>query len=412
LIDIPFVKNKTQWLYIVLAFCFIFLINISYKYYQFDNFKSEEIFVADAKIINIYPKPNNNILKLKTSKFSCFISTTNTNLQIFDNINVYIVTSKITFLQYLSRFYAKSFNIQKIKKDNKLFDFLTKNIDAQHKNKDISSLFNALFFATATTKTIQQSCSSFGISHLVAISGFHLGILSFILYWIFYLFYHKIHSNYFPYRNKKFDLLIVVSLTLFGYLIFVDFVPSLFRAFVMFLFGIFFLRGNVKLISFENLSLVCLFMLAFFPTLLFSLSFWFSIAGVFYIFLFLKYFQNINKILLFFLFNIWIYLSLNPIIHFFFGVTSLVQLYSPLFTIGFIVFYPLELVLHIFGYGDFLDDFIKIWLDFKTIQQDIIISKWLFLSYLLISFLSIFSYKWFIILNISFIFINLWLFLS
>jgi competence protein ComEC len=183
-------------------------------------------------------------------------------------------------------------------------------------------------------------------------------------------------------------------------------------AFVMFLFGIFFLRGNIKLISFENLSLVCLFMLAFFPTLFFSLSFWFSIAGVFYIFLFLKYFQNINKILLFFLFNIWIYLSLNPIIHFFFGVTSLVQLYSPLFTIGFIVFYPLELVLHIFGYGDFLDDFIKIWLDFKTIQQDIIISKWLFLSYLLISFLSIFSYKWFIILNISFIFINLWLFLS
>lgn len=233
-----------------------------------------------------------------------------------------------------------------------------------------------------------------------------------IIYWLLYYPYFKIQSKYFPYRNKRFDLLIVTTIILFFYLIFTGIVPSLLRSFIMFIFGIYFLRVNIKLLSFTTLLLVVMFIVAFFPKLLFSISLWFSVSGVFYIFLFLQYFKNMNKILAFILFNIWIYLAINPITHFFFGTTSLAQLYSPLFTIGFTIFYPLELFLHFVGYSHILDDIIKLWLNFEISSQEIFTPTWVFISYILVSLLSIFSHKWFFILNFSLVVFNLWLYLT
>jgi competence protein ComEC len=179
----------------------------------------------------------------------------------------------------------------------------------------------------------------------------------------------------------------------------------------MLIVGIFFLRSNIKILSFQTLALVVSLIVAIFPKLLFSLSLWFSVVGVFYIFLFLQYFKNMNKILAFFFFNIWIYLAINPITHFVFGTTSLSQLYSPLFTMGFMVFYPLELFLHFLGYGYLLDDIIKLWLNLEISSQEIFTPILVFISYVIISLFSIFYNKWFIILNFSLITFNLWLYL-
>ena len=54
---------------------------------------------------------------------------------------------------------------------------------------DIKELFNALFLATPINKSLRDKCVDFGVSHLIALSGFHLGVLSFVLYWVVYLFY-------------------------------------------------------------------------------------------------------------------------------------------------------------------------------------------------------------------------------
>lgn len=245
----------------------------------------------------------------------------------------------------------------------------------------------------------------------MAISGFHLGILSFVIYGIFYLFYNPIHQRYFPYRNKKFDLLIFTMIILFIYLIYINIVPSFLRAFVMFLFGVYFLRANIKILSFQTLLIVILSILAIFPKLLFSLSLWFSVAGVFYIYLFIQYFKNLNKYIAFFLFNIWIYLAMNPITHYFFGTTSLVQLFSPIFTIGFSLFYPLELLLHSVRLGGLLDFIIEKWLSSKPPSYEVFTPLWFFFLYIFTSLLAIIYKHAFISLNFLFIIFNIYLYI-
>ncbi|HIP13009.1 MAG TPA: ComEC/Rec2 family competence protein [Arcobacter sp.] len=410
---LPLATNKKEWFYIVFALLLVFVANISYEYTKYKDFKSEEIYTTTAKIINIYPKRQYDIVKLQSSNLTFFTKyKQKPYLNKLDLVEVTIVTKKVKFIDYLKGFYASSFNIQLLPSSITIQKILSSNIESQHKSKEISELFNALFFAIPTSKEIKQICASYGVSHLVAISGFHLGVLSFILYWILYILYTPLKRRYFPYRNIRFDLLIATSLVLFTYLLFLGLVPSFLRAFVMFILGIFFLRSNIKIVSFQTLGLVVLFIIALFPKLLFSLSLWFSVAGVFYIFLFLQYFKNMNKVFQFLLFNVWIYLAMNPITHFFFGTTSLEQLYSPIFTLGFSIFYPLEVFLHIIDKGSMLDMYLQIWLDTKVITKEIFTPLWVFIVYIIISFFSIPCPKWFRTLNLSFIAFNLWLYIS
>lgn len=284
-------------------------------------------------------------------------------------------------------------------------------IYSQHINDDISSLYSALFLAINVNEQIRQLCSNFGISHLVAISGFHLGVISFVLYFLISLLYSPIHQKYFPYRNKRFDLLIVISIILFSYLLFVDLVPSLLRSFVMFIFGLFLLRNNIKILSFETLLIIVLIIIALFPKLLFSISLWFSVAGVFYIYLFLHYFKNLNKYFQFILFNFWIYFAMNPIVHYFFGTTSLEQLYSPIITLIFTLFYPLAAALHILNIGNLLDSLLELLLSYEVQTKEVFTPLWLFISYIIISLFSIFSKKAFVVLNILFLLFGLYLFI-
>jgi competence protein ComEC len=408
---LPLAKNQKQWFYLVITLFFIFIVNTLYEYKKFQDFKYDEIYVTNAKVINIYEKKHYQILKLQTSSFTFFTSNhTKVNLKQQEFINIYLNTTKVTFIEFLKGFYTTSFNIQKLKTTPSLVNSLSSNVNEQHSNTNISSLFNALFFAISINQELRELCAIFGVSHLIAISGFHLGILSFVIYWILYLPYSKLQEKYFPYRNKKFDLLLITSFLLLLYLLLTNIVPSLLRSFVMFIFGIFFLRTNIKILSFGTLALVVMFIIAFFPKLLFSISLWFSVAGVFYIFLFIKYFKNMNKIIAFLFFNLWIYLAINPITHFFFGTTSLVQLYSPLFTIGFTIFYPIELFLHLIKLGGTFDGFIELWLNLKPNSKDIFTPTWIFVSYIVLSFLSIAYKKWFIILNLSLISFNSWLY--
>jgi len=414
LVSLPLAKTKKQWFLIAFVLFLIFLSNLFYQYAQYSNFKSDEIYVSDAKVLNVYPKRYYEILKLNTPNFTFFTSNkTDIKYKVDEKINLYINTQNINFIDYLKGFYTTSFNVQLIEQNHFTFkQKLSTIVDKQHTNSDISSLFKALFWASPINKDLREQCAIFGVSHLVAISGFHLGILSILIYWILYFPYKAFQSRYFPYRNRKFDILVLTGFILFSYLVFTNVVPSLLRAFVMFIMGIYFLRMNIKILSFSTLSLVVIFIIAFFPKLLFSISLWFSVAGVFYIFLFLQYFKDMNKVLAFLFFNVWIYLAINPITHFFFGTTSLVQLYSPLFTIGFSVFYPVELILHFIGYGGLLDSLIEIWLNLRVLSEAVVTPTWVFVSYVIISLFSIPCPKWFRTLNLSLIAFNLWLYLS
>jgi competence protein ComEC len=401
-------KSKKEWLYLFIIFSIIFILNIAYIFNQYKNIISNDIYTSDVKIINIYKKDNYNVLKLENNNLIFFTSTKRFDLEKNDLINITFVTNNINFLEYMKGFFTNSFNIHVYKNDENIF---TQYIQNQHNNQSIAQIFTAIFLGIPLDKSLQIQISTLGISHLIAISGFHIGILTFIIYFLLSKLYSKFHSNYFPYRNIKFDLLIITSIFIFIYMIYLGTMASLLRAFVMYIFAFIFLRANIKLFSFTTLLLVTIFILSLFPKLIFSLSLWFSISGVFYIYLFIQYFKKLNKVLAFLLFNVWIYLAMNPITHYFFDITSLLQLFSPVLSLIFSIFYPLELFLHLISYGDLFDDYINYLINLNSDISYYKTSYVTFMSYLLVSLLSIKYKVFFILLNIFFIVFNLNLYL-
>lgn len=408
---IDFFQNKKERLILYSLLLIIFSFNILNSYSRYLTFIDEEIFNTKAYILNIYPKKNYFVLKLKTDDFICY-TVSKKEFKIYQNINISLLTKNISFYNYIKIFYANSFNIRYL---NNKIEYNLKNkileyIDNQHNNNLITSLYEALYLAKPISKDLRVIVSNYGISHLIAISGFHLGILLTILYFILYIFYSPIHQKYIPYRNKRIDILIIISIILFLYLIIIDISPSFLRSFIMFVLGLYLLRSNIKLISFEILLIITLIIISIFPSLLFSLSLWLSVTGIFYIFLFIKYFNNLNKYLQFILFNYWLFFVINPIIHYIFYTTSIEQLYSPILTLVFSLFYPILLFLHFINQGDLFDNILLNIANIKINNYEVITPLWLFISYIFISLLSIWYKNSFILLNIILILFNSYLF--
>ncbi|MBI3874274.1 MAG: ComEC/Rec2 family competence protein [Arcobacter sp.] len=364
-------NSTKEWLFILFALSIVFSINLFHNYELFKKLKSDEISENTGKIINIYPKEKNNILKIETTDFTFFTSSPkDLHFEKFQSINFILVTEKIKFIDYLKGFFAPTFNIETTYTCPTIVENINNSITSQHSNKLLGELFNTLFLATP-----------------------------------------PIHQRYFPYRNKKLDSLIVISILLFIYLLALNTIPSFLRSFMMFIVGIFLLRSNIKILSFGSLGIITLLIIALFPKLLFSLSLWFSVIGVFYIFLFMQYFSKLNKIFGFVLFNFWIFFAVNPITHFFFGTTSLVQLLSPIITIGFIIFYPLELILHLLNLGGLFDTLLLLWLNTNPYSYNVFSPLWVLIAHIVVSLLSI-KYKWsFYLLNISLVIFALFLYI-
>ena len=80
--------------------------------------------------------------------------------------------------------------------------FYTK-IENQHTNPNITEIYGALFLATNSNPILRDTYANYGVSHLVAISGFHLGIISIIIFWISSILYKPIQKRYFPWKSKR-----------------------------------------------------------------------------------------------------------------------------------------------------------------------------------------------------------------
>ena len=396
---------------LLLVLIIILLINISIEYSKYQELIDDEVYETKVKVLNIYPKKDYNILRLSAPNFDFFTNIDKSeSVEKLDILNILILSKNISFLDYLKGFYAKSIIFKKIEKQSSFKDEIIKKIDSNHEDNITKELFQALFLAIPISKELRDICTNYGISHLIALSGFHLGVLSFVIYWIFYFPYTYLHKKYFLYRNKKYDLLLVSISFLFFYLILTNVVPSLLRAFVMFVFAIFLLRYNIKLFSYTTLFIVFLIVISLFPKYFFSLGFWFSIIAVFYIFLFLQYFSKLNKYLQIVLFNLWMFLIFNPIVHFYFPQTSYEQFLSPLITILFTFFYPFEIFAHIFDFAIYFDGFIKKFLYWDMYVYNVETPFYFFIVYLMFSLASIFYKKAFWVLNILMIIFNLYLY--
>ncbi len=383
--------------FIILFFVFLFTVRFQISFLNYLDFKYHRFLTVDAKVVNQYKKQGKRgkyyVLKLKT-KTMAFYTTSRENLKnlLNENIRLTIITSKISFWDYLFTFYAPSFNLRLLP-----VSFADEYIEKQHKNAEITNIFKALFLGESIDSKTRQELSTLGIAHLIALSGLHLGFISLFLFLLLSPVY-KIFQKNFPYRNRYFDLGIVIFVIEFFYLYITGFPPSLIRAFVLeivvFLYA-FYLQNPFSL---KILGVVFLLSLLIFGAKVFSIGYFLSITGVFYIYLFFRYFKPtfLNSMLLsFYMFGVMFIIS-----HSFFGNFNLFQLFSSVVNLLFTVFYPVEIFLHFIGYGGIFDGFILKYLHLGGQFISIKFPLYTGVLFLALSFLAFFSKRLFYGINL------------
>ena len=390
--------DRKHFFILTLSLITLFSIHLFFKYQNYKSFTSIKYHPITAEVLSIYPKITKsgkkyNILKLQVDNGIKFFGISWKNkLKQNSIIQCKVDTRKLSFYKYLKGFFAPIYDIKMVnaKTDSKKSQ-LSRYITSQHKNMQTKEIFSALFLATKIDKNIRKKIQLLGISHLVAISGFHLGVLSFLIYLVLTPIYRFFQDRFFPYRNAKLDLMIATIVLILGYIYIVGFIPSLSRAFVMLIIGYIFYIRHIKVLSFETLFLTLLLLLVFYPTFIFSISFWFSVAGVFYIFLFLHYFGGLKAWMIFILINFWVFILMQPVVHYIFPTFAFSQLLSPLLSMLFVIFYPLELFLHLIKEGGLLDGAVLKLLDFHAATISVKTPLWFLLTYITTSLLSIYK---------------------
>jgi len=377
-------------------FCVILLsiiaLRISWGYVGYKSFITKPFYYTYVTVIDAYSKTKNNhtyqVLKLRADEGFVFYTTTYKK-EPLNNFRLrlkLLPSKKIAFMDYLGVFYLPSIIKEKEKLPLDFKDKLLQKVALQHTNTSITSFYNAIFFATALDKGLRQKVSLLGVSHLVALSGFHLGLLWGLVYGVLLLLYRPLQQRYFPYRYALFDLGVVTMLFLGIYLWFVDFPPSLVRSYAMLLVGWVMVLLGIELLSFSFLVVVVLALLVLLPSLLGSLGFWLSVSGVFYIYLLLLYSKSVNHWLItLLLIPLGIFILMLPIIHTIFGVISGYQLLSPLLSVVFIAFYPLVIVLHLVGFGGVLDVPLLWLFGLPQDTKEMLLEPWVGVVYILLS---------------------------
>lgn len=398
--------------FIFLGFlCLVLCCTLGFKFYQFHTLKSQNNPQITAQVLLQYTKNKNNkeyfVLKLK-SDFGIFYTTSKEDLRDlkYRFLSLRVVLNKISFTEFLGGFYAPSFHLvllpnQDFKKP------LREAILKQHNTKLMGEYYLTLFLSDSLPKDWRNLAQSYGISHLFAISGFHTGILSAVGFFALGFLYKPLHKRFFPYRNAFFDLGFLVVLGLIAYYFLLTQSPSYLRAVTMSGVAFFLLWRGLDVLRIESLMWCALTLLAFFPQLIFSVGFYFSCLGVLYIFLFFKYFkipQTFFKRLIYgVLLSASTFFLMGIIIYYFFPYFSPLSLFSLLITPLFVVYYPLELLLHLLGLGGILDSILLEWVSLETrtilLKPNIL---WFILCNAL-TFLAIFYFRAFWIL----LFINL-----
>ena len=396
--------EKKTFVWVMVTLMAVILMRLFIEYQSYQNFISKPFYYTHAKVLDAYEKSKNGkryqVLKLHSDEGFSFYTTSHRK-ESFDHkyLRLKILPNKgISFKDYLGTFYVKS----RIK-DQELLpltfkDTLLEKVASQHQENSLQSFYNAIFFATPLQKELREKISMLGVSHLVALSGFHLGILWGLVYGILLLLYKPLQQRFFPYRHALFDVGLVAVVFLGVYLWFVDFPPSLVRSYAMVLVGWMVLLLGMELLSFTFLTTIMTTLIILFPSLLVSLSFWLSIAGVGYIFLLLQYTKEFNKWIITLLFiPFGIFILMLPVVHAIFGVTSGYQLLSPLLSLLFIPFYPLVMMLHMIGFGGMFDT-VLLWL-FSLPDEgvDKLLPLWVMLGYVGLSLGAIWSRKLFFV---------------
>ncbi len=402
-------STPKEYLWCGVVLSLLLAINLYLEYLNYQKLDFSKPTSLNAQILLQYPKIKDQktyfVLKLQ-SKGMIFYSTIKEPLKDlqYRHAQFFGRIKSCSFLESLKSCFFQTYSFSLTRKQD-FKSHLRHFIDSAHSNALAGNLYRALFIGDSLNKDLRDRANALGINHLLAISGFHLGILSASVYFLFSLFYTPLQKRYFPYRNAFYDIGVLVWVFLLGYLLLLDFLPSFFRAFLMGLLGFLACFFGVRLLSFKLLILACCIAIALLPKLLFSVGFLLSVCGVWYIFLFLKHTQIFFKTSSFLRrsfqaisLSALVFLNMLIIAHAFFPMFSPYQLFSIPLGLIFIVFFPLSLLLHAVGLGSLLDRLLSMPLTIPTISVPS--PLWLLGVHLCLTILSARFFKVYLSMNV------------
>ena len=164
----------------------------------------------------------------------------------------------------------------------------------------------------------------------------------------------------------------------------------------------FLLWRGIALWRIETLFWCVLLLLALFPTLAFSVGFYFSSLGVLYIFLFFKYFkipQGFWKRCVYGIaLNASTFFLMGIVVYYFFPPFSPLSLFSLILTPLFSLYYPFIFVAHLLGIGGILDSILLGWLSLPIHTIALEAPLVLFILCNILSILAVFSRVAFLVL--------------
>ncbi len=398
---VPLFNRPAEWLHFSLLLLIVFSVNLFQYYRDYRDFSHTPFLHLEAMVLNQYQKqkpgrPPYTVLKLQSGDLT-FYTTTREDLKPLKErvISLTVITKGVSFYRYLGTFYAPSFGIGMLPRRESTKAAALSAVARQHDDPHLANLFGALFFAEPVGKALRDAVSDFGVSHLIALSGYHLGFLGAIIWLLLKYPYTRLQQNLFPWRNRHIDLGFASALILLGYMLFTGSPPSLLRAYGMLLIGLFLLSRWIDLLSFATLGVSVGLLVALMPKLLFSLGFWFSVAGVFYIYLFLHHTSRLRPLYTLVGLNLFIFAAMLPVVHALFEKFTLYQFLSPLITLAFALFYPLAIILHLIGLGAMIDPWLQWLFETEMTRYTVSVSPAFLLFYLVLSLLAAVNRRYF-----------------
>jgi competence protein ComEC len=343
-----------------LILLFIAFLSIGWEYYHYKDFVKfddplvrAEVIDQEVRLIADRPKTSIKFRLENGAHVRCAMSPYLRDLR-GREVLLELQVAKVSFLDYLKGFRARGL-IYEVYPALSLKEQWYRRIASQHSDQSMKELYGALFVNTPMSQEFQALVGAMGLSAVLSISGYHFGILSLIAYFFLRPPYRWAQSRYFPYRHGNRDLFWVVAGLLFTYLLILEFNPAMVRSFGMIMVGYWLYDRGIKIVSFQTLLIAVGLLLAFFPRLFFSLSFWFSSFGVLSIFIFIRHYEHWKPWQIFLALNIWCYLVLLPISLAIFGTFSWWHIGSIPINLLFNLYYPSVLVLHITPWAGLFD---------------------------------------------------------
>ncbi|STO97139.1 ComEC/Rec2 family competence protein [Helicobacter canis] len=403
--------SPRQWVVAYLVLFVLLLGRVGLEYYQYLQLPFAAPKELEAIVQAQYTKTKNNatyfVLKLRYNAHTLY-TTSKEDLKPLQGRSVRIygkMGRDCSFVQYLQSCFFLNFSLATLPNRHNTQP-LVDAIYTQHTNPMHASLFSTLFFATPLDKSWREVSNKLGLAHIFAISGFHLGIISFVLFALLAPLYRAVQRRYCSYRNEIYDLGLLVLLALFGYLFVLDFTPSFLRAFVMACMGYVLYISGLQIVSFAMLAFVGVACVVLFPSVAFNRGFILSMAGVFYIFLFVRYVHISGSWLRLGVqilgLNCAVFLSIMPIVHYFFPYFSLYQCVSIPISIAFVVIFPLVVSLHSVGLGGVFDRILDVVLAWQIPYIEVYTPLWFLGLYVGVSALAMITrYGYYALLSLA-----------